>query len=79
MWTGDHGVGGVISLNNEVSEKAGRGWVGEDDSKSNPGAVEGGVQGSSSGSTGVRNLGSGITSLPPDQASPIQLCDSGQR
>ena len=42
-WIGGHGVGGVISMNNEVSEKASGGWVGEDDSTSNPGAVEVGV------------------------------------
>lgn len=33
----------VTSVNNEVSENASGRWVGEDDSKSNPGAVKGRV------------------------------------
>lgn len=44
MWTGSHGVGGVISLNTEASEKAFGEWVGEDDSRSHPGAVRGGLR-----------------------------------
>ena len=44
MWTGGHGVEGVISKNSEVTEKTSGGWIGEDDSRSNPGSTKGGVR-----------------------------------
>lgn len=39
-WPGGHGVGGDISMNNEVSEKACRGGL----KKSNPGAITCGIR-----------------------------------